>query len=121
MKETPEAQIKRMCDEIVREIGHWESMVQKGCQDPFWTDGVNLNLTRNHVIYYKGEIVRICEEANIELPGEYYMPLPPEVDGNFMADSSSDRYRKLNADPSWSGKLVDKKPEYRSEQFCLPM
>lgn len=32
----------------------WNQIAQHGCSDPFWPDGVNLNLIRNHIIYYYG-------------------------------------------------------------------
>ncbi len=34
----------------------------------FWTDGCNMNLTRNHMISYKRDIVELCEKAGMPLP-----------------------------------------------------
>ena len=35
----------------------WNHILQNGAGDPFWEDGANMNLVRNHIIYYK----RQCE------------------------------------------------------------
>ena len=32
----------------------WNYIAQNGCSDPGWPDGVNMNLVRNHIIYYYG-------------------------------------------------------------------
>ncbi len=70
-------------EEIKRELDHWKYLYENGGSDPFWEDGVNLNLTRNHIIYYK----RKCEETLTpeEYPAEYYVGTPPEVDNKYMA------------------------------------
>ena len=31
----------------------WNHILQNGAGDPFWEDGANMNLVRNHIIYYK--------------------------------------------------------------------
>ena len=33
--------------ELEKEHLHWKALLQYGCQDPFWSDGVNMYLTRN--------------------------------------------------------------------------
>ena len=43
----------------------WNHILQNGAGDPFWEDGLNMNLVRNHIIHYK----RQCE-AEL-LPEEY--------------------------------------------------
>ena len=56
-----------------------------GCSDPFWANGVNLNLVRNHIIYYKRQMQKISEEYGCFLPEIYYRELPPKVESNYMA------------------------------------
>ena len=52
MKEdAPEQKVKQYCGEVRKEISHWKDINQNGCNDPFWPDGCNMNLTRNHIIY----------------------------------------------------------------------
>lgn len=71
---------------IRREIEHWKVINQNGCNDPFWSDGCNMNLTRNHIIYYQSKIHEICTENQLPLPEECYFSIPPEVDNNYMAN-----------------------------------
>lgn len=78
-----EQEIKRIRKEIVRDLKHWQYLREYGCQDPFWADGVNMNLTRNHIIYYKMRLRELCPDGN--LPEEYFLPTPPEVDDNYLA------------------------------------
>ena len=61
----------------------WECLYEYGGSDPFYEDGVNLNLVRNHIIYYK----QILEKENnlFGLPDAYYRELPPKVDIRYMA------------------------------------
>ena len=40
-------QIQANIDERFRA---WDKIAQNGCSDPFWPDGVNMNLVRNHII-----------------------------------------------------------------------
>ena len=79
-EETPEKKVKLYSEQIRKEIGQWKDINQNGCNDPFWSDGCNMNLTRNHIIYEQEQIRKICEENQIPLPEEYYFSVPPEVD-----------------------------------------
>ena len=40
---------------IVKECAIWENLRVRGGQDPFYPDGVNMNLTRNHAIRHAGK------------------------------------------------------------------
>ena len=77
-KKTLQEQIDAEANEIRREIAHWCYMREYGCSDPSWPDGVNMNLTRNHVIYGKRRMEELCAEAGVDLPEEYYLPAPPK-------------------------------------------
>lgn len=74
--------IKSAAKGILESLARWDYIRQYGCQDPFWPDGVNMNLIRNHVISYKREIEELCQDGNF--PEEYYRPTPPEVDNHYM-------------------------------------
>lgn len=75
--------------------------------DPFWTDGVNLNLVRNHIIYGR----RLCEEELQEgdYPEEYYLPLPEKVPPNYMVKGdeirrkASELMRNIKENPDYIG------------------
>lgn len=67
----------------------WKRLWENGGVDPFWTDGVNLNLVRNHIIYG----CRLCEEELQEgdYPEEYYLPIPEKVPDGLMVKSAEIR------------------------------
>ena len=44
-----EAQIR---EEVNRQFLHWNALADGGCHDPHWPDGANMNLVRNHIIYW---------------------------------------------------------------------
>ena len=68
---------------LEKSFARWDFIRENGCSDPFWADGVNMNLVRNHIIYYKQQL---SEEATLFLlPEAYYREVPPEVDNNYMA------------------------------------
>ena len=85
-EETSETKVKSYSEQIRKEIGQWKDINQNGCNDPFWPDGCNMNLTRNHIISYKRDIAELCEKAGMSLPEEYFLKIPPEVDDNYMAN-----------------------------------
>ena len=83
---------------LKKEYAHWEHAYQNGLYDPFWPDGVNLNLTRNHIIYYKRQMEELAgEEHNRlfgdDLPGIYHKELPPKLNNHYMANPDKIRER----------------------------
>lgn len=114
---TPEEMLQVACSEIKREIEHWNYLRDYGCQDPFWPDGCNMNLTRNHIISYRREIVEICEQNGLELPTEYYLPVPPQVPEEYMANmDQKERVERLKIT---NEKLVQRHIEYDDKQLRL--
>lgn len=113
----PIARLHTLSEDIVREREHWMYMQKNGCNDPFWSDGVNLNLTRNHIIYDKTVIAEICSETGLPFPAEYYIPTPPEVDNNYMANlRQKERVKRLK---QFGGELTRKCPAYDPQQMSL--
>ena len=103
--------IEEYAAQIVREIGHWNYILENGCNDPFWPDGANMNLIRNHIISYKREIAECCEATGAKLPLEYYLPTPPEVDENYMAVKKgeiADRIKQLEEFSNQTKKQIKK-------------
>lgn len=115
-KKTPEQELKELCKDIRQEIDDWEYINQNGCDDPFWPDGTNMNLTRNHIIYDKRRIMKICKKHNISLPEEIYLPTPPEVDDYYMASLKNKRRIQRISDGE---KFTTKRNKYDSEQLSL--
>ena len=115
-KKTLTEQISEEANAIRREIKHWRYLREYGCQDPQWPDGTNMNLTRNHIIWSKRLLEELCADAGVDLPGEYYLPIPPEVPNNYMADMAGDRAKKLVQFHPW---LTGAKPDDYPEQGAL--
>ena len=69
--------------ELADEFAQWERYRVHGGQDPFYPDGVNMNLIRNHIIYYKIQIEKNMKPE--EYPECYYRETPSEIDDSYMA------------------------------------
>ena len=83
----------RLLDEIYGDLGmayaEWQNRYTNGGTDPFWPDGCNLELCRNHILYYKREI----DESYPDAPKRalYLRELPPEVEQTYMANADGIR------------------------------
>ena len=80
------AQLDYLANALKREFDHWTYLYENGGSDPFFADGMNLNLTRNHIISFKMQMDDILKEDNDELslfpvnyPDIYYKETPQEV------------------------------------------
>lgn len=118
-KKTVSETMDHLCNEIKVEVRQWKYIKLHGCRDPFWPDGSNMNLTRNHILYYKAQIKELCKENNMEFPAEYYIPTPPEVDNNYMARNLEfpDRLKRIFANTK--EKPVRSAADYNSDQLML--
>ena len=72
-------------------FSRWESLYQYGGSDPFWSDGCNLNLVRNHIINYKRLITETMPPE--QYPEIYFRDTPPEVDRDYMARANEIRIK----------------------------
>ena len=70
-------------EELEKAYAQWESLYKQGGSDPFYADGVNLNLVRNHILYFKRQI----EETQplYKNSEAYQRELPPQVEDGYMA------------------------------------
>lgn len=92
-KEKPLQLLEMYREEISKSANRWNEIWERGCNDPGWPDGVNMNLVRNHIIYYKRRIQEICEENGIIPPDEAYWDIPRKVsDDLYTGDRTSERY-----------------------------
>ena len=93
---TTEQKIIDLNAAIDKSIAHWKDMKANGCSDPFWPDGVNMNLVRNHVIYYLMQISDLtCQPMQMSMFSDIGITntadvmsdprIPPEVDDKYMA------------------------------------
>lgn len=90
-------------DETVQELKEgferWDILYNYGGNDPLWSDGVNLNLVRNHIITYKKRIEEIFSKE--EYPDIYYRDTPFEVDNDYMAKPDEIRIASKQILESW--------------------
>lgn len=102
-----EAQIREQLD---AEYRRWDELKKNGCADPAWPDGVNLNLVRNHIIYWY-RFLRECTSQTVQLSlfdGGMDLtnerPLPPELPGKYMVPTGKycDRLNR-----TWTGLIFD--------------
>lgn len=77
---------------LAEEYERWKKIYLEGTNDPSYSDGINANLVRNHIFYYKNLCEANLKEKFALYPEEYYFPEPPELPNNFMA---KDRYIPL--------------------------
>ena len=110
MKKKPiQKQIAALEAQVQADVAHWHDLRANGCNDPFWPDGVNLNLVRNHIIYGLRQIAELSASERqlsmfeVSTVGVSDVMrderIPPKVDENLMV---MDRYEngrrvKLNA------------------------
>ena len=99
-------QIRASIDERFRA---WNQIAQHGCSAPGWPDGVNMNLVRNHIIYYYRLLhERQAGQVQISLfdaPASVQeRPIPPEVPDNYMVAGCEHSHRLDKS--GWGDKLV---------------
>lgn len=76
-----------------------------------------MNLLRNHIIYAKRRITELCEENGIAIPETFYLPTPPEVDDDYMANlNQKERVNRLKEQGS---RLKRKKNDFDDTQTTL--
>lgn len=80
---------EKLIAELISDYDIWDRQYREGAGDPFYTDGDNLNLKRNHIIYDKRQIEENLSED--EYPQEYYRELPPELPHDYMAKAEEIR------------------------------
>lgn len=88
---------------LKRSFDRWDCLNEHGGSDPFWTDGHNMELVRNHIFNYKSKI----EEFGEPYPEIYYRETPPEVAGDYMArpDKIMENAKKALAEFEKNGDL----------------
>lgn len=93
------AKTKETIEDIISDLYsyflRWKTIYLDGCQDPFWEDGVNLNLVRNRILYGKTKIEQMLGEDYIKYPDAYFFPEPPELPNDFMAQTRMCRQTEI--------------------------
>lgn len=73
---------------LIDDFDRHELLLTKGGSDPFWPDGVNLMLKRNHIIHNKKQFEGLNTIYNLPLPEVYSRPTPVAVDRDYQAPNS---------------------------------
>ena len=100
-------QVARLEAQVQADVKHWHDLMANGCNDPFWPDGVNLNLVRNHIIYGLRQIAELSTSerqlsmfeistisANDVMRDER---IPPKVDDNYMVKDRYENGRRVKS------------------------
>lgn len=68
---------------------HWKKLKKTGGTDPSWPDGSNMNLVRNHIFYFQGQLKALCKEKKVRpCPIEAKMKPPRQVSHDYCAPKS---------------------------------
>ena len=109
MKDIPiPVQISRLEAQVQADVSHWHNLRANGCNDPFWPDGVNLNLVRNHIIYGLQQIAELsASERQLSMfevctngVNDVMLDerIPPKVDENLMVKDQYENGRRVKVD-----------------------
>lgn len=71
-------QLEGLVKQLERSYERHEHILHHGTTDPLYHDGINLHLVRNHILYFRGEIARLCAETMTPFPPIMHRPVPPE-------------------------------------------
>ena len=113
--------------ELERSYERWEYLREHGGSDPFYADGTNMNLVRNHIMYYKGKMVEEYGADHDKYPLIFYKELPPVVKEDYIARAGEIRNQAVAALDCY---LADQNFQYllmnqgeldkkEAEQLCL--
>ena len=108
MKQIPiPAQIATLEAQVQADVAHWHDLLANGCSDPFWPDGVNMNLVRNHIIYGLRQIAELrASQGQLSMfdapapeVGDAMQDkrIPPMVDDGYMAKDRYEHGRRIKA------------------------
>lgn len=74
-------------EDLLDRYTRWKDIYENGCTDRLWEDGTNINLVRNHIIYYKKQCEEFFKDKLHLYPDLYFYPLPEKLPYDFMAKS----------------------------------
>lgn len=104
-KEDKKSLMKKLQKEAEKELQHWKMLKKYGGQDPFYPDGTNMNLTRNHIIHANRRIAELAYAPQqlwmfgdgVPLLDDLLISVPPEVSNDYMADVAGIKSRAAAA------------------------
>lgn len=90
-QKTINEQIKDLTESLRNSLSRWCDIRDNGCTDPCWSDGTNMNLVHNHIIYYKKQLMELIKDNFMLYPMEFFIPVPPEVPNDYMRYNGGNR------------------------------
>lgn len=92
-KEPDEASVR---GELGKAFARWNALACGECADPGWEDGVNMNLVRNHILYYYRQLEEMGA-CTRNLFGEIVSerPVPPQVPDNYVVRDGKYQNRRI--------------------------
>lgn len=113
--------------ELERSYERWEYLKEHGGSDPFYADGTNMNLVRNHILHYKGKMLEEYGADHDKYPPIFYRELPPEVNADYIARAGEIRDKAVEsldgylADPNFQYLLMNQGMlgKKEAEKICL--
>ncbi len=105
---------ENLAGELASSFAQWEYLKEHGSSDPFYADGTNMNLVRNHIMYYKNRMVEEYGADYEKYPEIFYRELPPEVKDSYMArageirDGAAQALEYYISDPNFLYLLANK-------------
>lgn len=82
-------------ERLKQDYERWEHIKEFGCSDPFWEDGANMNIVRNHIIHHKREMEEKYGADHEKYPEIYYRELPPEAYQGYMSCAAEIRLLEI--------------------------
>lgn len=70
--------------DLESEYERYNKILNFGCNDPFWSDGININLAVNHISYYKINLIKLHVLYGFKLPESFDKDIPPEMPQDFI-------------------------------------
>ena len=94
-KKTEEEELQELITDCAERYVRWTHLRTNGGAAPYWSDGVNLNLLRNHIKYAKNRIKEHCDKHGMVIPAIYYRPMPPEMPKDFYVVTGKHYKRRM--------------------------
>ena len=100
--------------QLIESFEHWEHLKEHGGSDPSYADGTNMNLVRNHIMYYKNKMVEEYGRHYEKYPEIFYREVPPIVNDSYMArageikDGAAQALEYYISDPNFFYLLANK-------------
>ena len=88
MKKDERAELE---SQLITLYEHWEDLHDNGGHDPLYADGVNLNLVRNNILYYRDQLKELDY-----FPEIMERPVPTEMENTYMARAEEIRANAKN-------------------------